>query len=366
MKKLNNSIKFQVSRFACLVCFLVLAAFSNGTSQCSVMAPADTSLCEGESVTLNTTTLGQVTYSWSPTNGLSSATVANPIASPTATTFYTVTVDDGLGCTDTDQVIVTVYVLPSATSVSTDAACNLDNGTITFSFGSTAGNFDLEFSTDGGISYPYVTPNWAGTYTIDNLAPDTYDLWVRWGDEDCPINLPDVNLINQSGPSITATGDQICNGETATITAISSGGTAPLTYAWSNGLGTTATVTANPTTTTTYTVTVTDNNGCTSTNEVAVGVNVTPVAGATNSGPLTCAVTEVRINATPTNLNFFEWSWTGPNGFTSTERNPLVSVPGTYTITVTNVNSGCNDTTNTIVESQAGPADYLGISITRN
>ena len=47
-------------------------------------------------------------YSWSPGTGLSSATVANPSASPASTTNYTVTVTDFLGATASDTVLVTV------------------------------------------------------------------------------------------------------------------------------------------------------------------------------------------------------------------------------------------------------------------
>lgn len=50
---------------------------------------------------------GLYTYSWSPSTGLSSATVANPTASPTATTTYTVTVTDSLSTTATASVVVT-------------------------------------------------------------------------------------------------------------------------------------------------------------------------------------------------------------------------------------------------------------------
>jgi hypothetical protein len=52
------------------------------------------------------------TYSWTPTTGLNNPTIANPIASPTSTTIYTVLVTDNNGCTDTDSMTVTVQTLP--------------------------------------------------------------------------------------------------------------------------------------------------------------------------------------------------------------------------------------------------------------
>ena len=52
------------------------------------------------------------TYSWTPTTGLSSTTVANPTASPTTTTTYTVTVTDSASTTASASVVVT-YAVPS-------------------------------------------------------------------------------------------------------------------------------------------------------------------------------------------------------------------------------------------------------------
>src|SRR5262249_1377026 len=43
------------------------------------------------------------TYSWSPTNDLSSPAMANPTASPTNTTTYTVVVTDANGCSSTNS-----------------------------------------------------------------------------------------------------------------------------------------------------------------------------------------------------------------------------------------------------------------------
>ncbi len=48
------------------------------------------------------------TYSWTPTTDLNDASIANPTASPAVNTTYTVTVTDSKGCTDSDDVTVTV------------------------------------------------------------------------------------------------------------------------------------------------------------------------------------------------------------------------------------------------------------------
>jgi hypothetical protein len=52
--------------------------------------------------------LGPYTYSWAPATGLDNWNIANPIASPTVTTEYIVTVTDDNNCTFTDSVTVMV------------------------------------------------------------------------------------------------------------------------------------------------------------------------------------------------------------------------------------------------------------------
>jgi hypothetical protein len=63
------------------------------------------------------------TYAWTPADGLSAADVANPTASPAATTTYSVEIKDSLGQTQTASVTVTVVdaCLPVG------AACDLNS-----------------------------------------------------------------------------------------------------------------------------------------------------------------------------------------------------------------------------------------------
>lgn len=72
--------------------------------------PNYSSICIGNSVQLQAQASGGVgsySYSWSPAATLSNPSVANPIATPTASTTYTVTVTDGT-FTDTDNSTVSV------------------------------------------------------------------------------------------------------------------------------------------------------------------------------------------------------------------------------------------------------------------
>ncbi|MBU0567281.1 choice-of-anchor D domain-containing protein [bacterium] len=82
-------------------------------TSCTVTANAgaDDTICPGTCTSLNGQVSGGTppyTYSWSPTTGLSNLNIANPNACPTTTATYTLTVTDSNGCTDDDQVVVTV------------------------------------------------------------------------------------------------------------------------------------------------------------------------------------------------------------------------------------------------------------------
>jgi gliding motility-associated-like protein len=71
---------------------------------------SDTGYCPGNQANLWAT--GGVSYSWTPAYGLSDTSIANPVASPGTTTYYTVYITDQHNCADTER--VTVYVYPEA------------------------------------------------------------------------------------------------------------------------------------------------------------------------------------------------------------------------------------------------------------
>ncbi len=71
-----------------------------------VDAGADQLLCIGDTVQLSASPAGS--YLWSPAAGLNCTTCPNPLASPAATTTYTVQRTDFNGCITTDQVTITI------------------------------------------------------------------------------------------------------------------------------------------------------------------------------------------------------------------------------------------------------------------
>ncbi|HVZ98635.1 MAG TPA: gliding motility-associated C-terminal domain-containing protein, partial [Chitinophagaceae bacterium] len=77
-------------------------------------AGSDATICEGQSVQLNSTGSNNITsYSWVPASSLSNASVADPVASPTTTTEYILTAANN-DCKTSDSVWVTVNQNPTA------------------------------------------------------------------------------------------------------------------------------------------------------------------------------------------------------------------------------------------------------------
>lgn len=76
-----------------------------------VNAGLNTTILSGETVQLNATVTGASSFLWTSNpldETLSSTTVLNPTATPTATTTYTLSATNAAGCTDEDDIIVTV------------------------------------------------------------------------------------------------------------------------------------------------------------------------------------------------------------------------------------------------------------------
>jgi gliding motility-associated-like protein len=68
--------------------------------------------CNKTPVQLGANSIPGLSYHWSPTAGLSSSTISNPLASPDVTTRYVLTTShDGGGCASNDTVVVTASII---------------------------------------------------------------------------------------------------------------------------------------------------------------------------------------------------------------------------------------------------------------
>lgn len=87
----------------------------------SLEAGPNENVCEGDVVQLNA--IGTGTFAWTGTD-LSNVAIANPVATPTSTITYYVTLTDANSCTSIDSVVVDVDPIPVADFPDPVAVCN--------------------------------------------------------------------------------------------------------------------------------------------------------------------------------------------------------------------------------------------------
>lgn len=298
------------------------------------------------SVATNTTT--GLSYTWQYDAGSGFANVAggnsqNMTVSPVTSTMsgnpYRCVIYDG--CVDliSNNAILTVNVTPTVTT-SNFIICN----------GSTA-----PLLANGATTYSWNTG--ATTNSIIVAPPTTTSYTVTGYNGPCfGMSYPTVTV--NPNPPVTVTSTAVCAGGTATLNA-----TGALTYFWSTGPNTSSLV-VSPSSNTIYTATGTDANGCATSTNATVTVNPNPIAVPGTNSPA-CEGSPLALTESGTN-GPVTWYWTGPNGFTSTAQNPVLSsstpsMSGTYTVAVTNASSCTNAATLTAVVNPT-PAITLSAS----
>lgn len=100
-------------------------------------------VCESFSSNLNAADADYTGYSWAPTLGLSNPLIANPVATPAATTTYTVTATNGV-CTTSADVTVSVNPIPGVLTIAPAAATVCIGATQMLTATGGAGNFFRE------------------------------------------------------------------------------------------------------------------------------------------------------------------------------------------------------------------------------
>ncbi|MEY5068797.1 MAG: hypothetical protein RLZ47_659, partial [Bacteroidota bacterium] len=155
-----------------------------GTNQITASSN-DVTISKGYSSQLNVAGPGLVTYSWSPSIGLSATNVANPIASPSQTTVYTVTVTNAAGLTTVLYVTVNVVedynVTP--TNIITPNGDGINDYWVVDNLDSYPDNEVQIFDKAGRILYQVKNyqNNWDGTINSNLLAEGTYYYVINFG-----------------------------------------------------------------------------------------------------------------------------------------------------------------------------------------
>jgi hypothetical protein len=328
------------------------ANVTGNTNAPNASANGGTVTCGVQSIVISgSSPTSGVTWLWTGPGGFTS-NLQNPTVSAVGT--YTLTVTNPVNsCTSTATATVSGdFVAPGASAIGGIITCSASSTTIS-----------------GSSPTPGVTWSWTGPggFTSNQQNPTVSSVGVYTLTVMSPVNgctstatatvSPDSNV-----PNATATGGTITCANTS-VTLNGGSVTPGVSFSWTGPGGFTSTqedpvVTLNGT----YTLTVLDpSNGCTSQATAAVNLNNNPPGATAQGGTLTCTTPAFPLSGnSPT--NGVTWSWTGPNGFTSTQQNPIVNVGGIYNLTVNNPANGCTSTASANVATDQTPP--IGASTT--
>lgn len=304
-------------------------------------------ICTGSSLSLMASTINSASYSWTGPNGFNfsgqNLLINNAGTSSSGTYSVKATVN---GCTGpSSSYSFIVNPIPASPVLSTNApVCEGSNLNLTAS--AVAGSV-YTWTGPNGFSSSLQNPVLSNTSAINSSG--TYSAYVTVnGCNSATSNLAATVKPIPAAPLISGA-TVVCEGSAIALTASS---VANANYSWTGPNGFTSgspsvsVVNSNSLNSGLYSVTdIVD--GCSSLPATAnVVVNSLPVAPATSSNSPVCSGGSVSLAATL--LTGANYSWTGPNGFSSSLQNPAISGAtlsndGNYYLTVT-VN-GCRSAT---------------------
>ena len=318
----------------------------------------DATYCAGETISL-TANSDVTSFVWNGPNGYISA-MQNPTitnVTPANSGTYTVVATSANGCSVQASTNVTVGANPVATITN-------NSGTTTLTCSMTS----IELVANGGTSYSW-NNGVANTAEFTASAAGDYTVVVT-NENNCTVNASVTITADGDVPTISIDGTTAyCEGATISLSASSN---VPVTYTWAGPNGYTASTAAINISNATsdnagiYSASVVAANGCEASSTITVVVNANPTVEVSSNSPV-CEGGDVTFTAS--SAESLSYSWSGPNGFASTEASPVISGAilanaGTYTLVVENVATGCGNTFHTELVVNAAPTVSLGDDIT--
>jgi gliding motility-associated-like protein len=285
---------------------------------------------------------GNYIYSWTGPSGFTSS--SRDLTSLKAGD-YTCSVKDLNGCilTPSPSFHLTepsaLVLSPPITSVSTDGAYNIN------CYGANSGwiNITASGGSIGNYKYNWSTTNGSGIINGQknqtSLSAGTYHLIVSDSNhcvttKDITLSQPPVFVTQLSSTNITCHSPGFNNGS---IILTVTGGVAPFSYLWSNGL---TTKDLSGLTQGNYIVTVRDFNGCIKKDSISVNLpptlNYTKNLSDYNNFNISCfGMANGFIHVDPTTGSApFVYTWSGPNGFTASTKNISDLIAGQYSLLI--------------------------------
>ncbi|MBK6930788.1 MAG: gliding motility-associated C-terminal domain-containing protein [Saprospirales bacterium] len=252
---------------------------------------------------------------------------------------YTVLITNASnGCTSTASVTVGVDQNLPLADAGLDQTISCAIGQVTLDAGGSTANGPLQYLWSGpGIhagNATQISPavNQSGVYTVvvtNSLtgctASDNADVLLD-------TNPPQVSA---SGGIITCTNPVVSLASTSSLSGS--------TFLWTGpdiNLGNMILQNPQVGEPGTYTIVVTAPNGCSASATATVGIDSDVPLGSAEGTQLNCTNNGQSTISGTVSTPGATFAWTGPNGFTSSQLNPTVTVPGIYIFTLTSVN-GC-------------------------
>ncbi|MFM7747028.1 MAG: PKD domain-containing protein, partial [Bacteroidota bacterium] len=231
----------------------------NQTTAVTITSSRD-SINAGGSVSLTATNLPLGTYSWTPGSTLSATNSQIVVATPTATTTYSVTGTNISGCPSTASKTIVVLSLPSVNAGNDTTLCQ-NSGSLNL-VGSPAGGTWSGTGVSGNSFNPNSVGTFTITYTIAQLGSNFTDTRVITVAANPSVSLSTFSARCEGDPSFALSGGSpsggsyTVNGNPTTNFNPSTAGTFTVVYSFTNGSGCTSsatrTITVNAKTTVTW------------------------------------------------------------------------------------------------------------------
>jgi hypothetical protein len=317
----------------CIATTNVLISSTGGPTVTATSVPTNCGVANG-TITINAVGAAPFTYS---INGITY--VGTNVFTNVAAGTYIVSAKDVTGCIGASVVVVGAIAGPSLTAITTAASCIVNDGTITAT--GSGGTAPLQYSLDG-ITYSAV-------FTFTNLAANNYTVYVK--DNLGCIQTTTVTVGNASNLGLSLSAVNASCGNNGIITAVATGGVAPLQYNINGGAYQGSNI-FNALAPGTYIINVKDANGCIITKQTSVVATTALTISASVLLQATCASANAVIRiiggggAAPLTYSI--------NGSTYQSLNTFINVaPGTYTAYVKDA-AGCIVTQAGLVVTTSG------------
>jgi hypothetical protein len=286
---------------------------------------------------ISVTATGGVSYKWDDNSTSAMRTLS-------AAADYTVTVTAANGCTASTSITITLNTTPPNAGITNNTGPSELTCIVT----------SISLTATGGGTYVWDNNSTSPTRSI--TMPGDYTVTVTAANG-CTASAG-ITITSNTTPPNAGIGNDSGNTElTCSITEINVYGTGGGTYLWDNN---STSATRSLTSPGDYTVTVTAANGCTASASITITIDITPptavIFTTPNTTVLTCSITSISLLAFGGESS--EWE------DQSTNATRIITVAGTYTVTVTDLN-GCTASTSitisaSITHPDAGIANNSG------